>query len=77
MAENTIRGFDSRKDKTAVNYRISERCGHCDSFRGGLCVNVEGSIAPDTVCDLWQLRSAPTYKDGQFYLDEYKKTGKA
>ena len=75
MAENTLKAFSSKKDKTAVNYRHAEKCQMCDNYQGNMtCKVVEGSISQEATCEMWTLRSAlPTYKDGQFYLDEYKK----
>jgi len=76
MPENAMQGFSSKKDKTAVNYRV-ERCGTCDYYRAGSCIQVEGGIAPEAVCNLWQLRSSnPGGMDAGFYREEYKKAGK-
>ena len=77
MAETrpvNITPFSTKKDKTDANYRNCEKCQMCDFFQGTLCEKVEGSISPEGLCQLWQLKSAPRYKDGQFYLDEYKKS---
>lgn len=78
MKKAPITPFSEKKDKIAVNYRNCEKCQMCDFFDGvGGCRSVEGSISPEGVCNLWQIRSAlPTYKDGQFYLEEYKKSTK-
>jgi hypothetical protein len=77
MAENTLKAFSTKKDKMAVNYRNVEKCQMCDHFQGTTgCSVVEGSISPEATCSMWAMRSnTPTsYRDGQFYLDEYKKT---
>ena len=57
------------KSKEAVKYRLAEgsleRCGACKFFLGealpgsvGLCSLVEGEIASDAVCDLFEARDA-------------------
>jgi hypothetical protein len=74
MAEIRPLNITSKKNKIDINYRNCEKCQMCDFFQGGGCSLVEGSISPEGTCDLWQIRSAmPKYKDGQFYIDEYKK----
>ena len=66
--------FSEKKDKTAVNYRNTEKCQMCDFFLSGKCDQVEGNISPEAVCDLWQIRSnSSKAKHANFYIDEYKK----
>ena len=79
MAENTLKAFSSKKDKTAVNYRNVEKCQMCDNIQGSMgCKVVEGSISPEATCEMWTLRNAlPSFRDGQFYLDEYKTATKS
>jgi len=64
----------ARLSKEAVNYRQHEQCLTCDHFMtSGHCDLVEGNISLENVCDKWEIKSAPGYKDKEFYETEYKK----
>jgi hypothetical protein len=78
MAENTVKGFDARRSKESVNYGHSKKCQMCDHFQGlSSCELVDGSISPDGVCDLYEMKAAgPKYHDKQFYQSEYDKANK-
>lgn len=76
MAENTMQGFSGKRDKMAVNYRASEKCQMCDSYRNTKCTKVSGGISPEAMCDLWQLGEIPTGFDGEFYIKEFDKKSK-
>lgn len=59
--------FTPKKEKSAVGYKdasaMGEQCGACRFFSmGGACNLVEGSILPDAVCDLFEVRML-TFKD--------------
>ncbi len=68
-------GFGDRKAKGQVHYRLSEeptsRCGTCSFFHGdsapgnvGCCSLVDGDIAADAVCDLYEICEAYDFEDG-------------
>ena len=65
-----------RKSKDQVNYRQHQKCMSCDHFfTSGVCEIVEGSISPDNVCDLWEVKSQePRYRDKEYFQKEYTKT---
>ncbi len=67
--------FSGKLNKSDVNYRYSENCKNCDYYLNGACRIVEGSIAPEFVCDKWVVNSQPKDKGvfADFYIDEYKK----
>ena len=57
--------------KDAVNYRPSEKCGMCRFFYApNSCVKVEGPIAPEAVCTLYELTPKSGPIDGNFFLKE-------
>lgn len=65
-----------RVSKETVRYRPHEKCAFCDHFySSGTCDLVDGTIAPDAICDKFELRSAMSSpgKDATFYLGEYEK----
>ena len=60
--------------KEAANYRPHERCGMCMHFySSSTCDIVDGNIAPDAVCDHWELKPKNEPMDGESYLAEYRK----
>lgn len=64
----------ARLAKEEVNYRIREQCLNCDHFHAsGSCDLVAGNISPNNVCDRFEIKSSPQYKDKQFFEGEYKK----
>jgi hypothetical protein len=76
MANNVP--FSEKKDKTDVNYRNAEKCSTCDFYLNGKCEKVEGNIAGEAICQLWQMRSSSNH-DGihaEFYVQEFNKRGK-
>ncbi len=52
--------FRPKKDKERVNYTeatvVGEQCQICRFYLGGACRLVEGTIFPDDVCDLFELK---------------------
>jgi len=65
----------ARLAKEEVNYRIHEQCLSCDHFfPSGNCELVDGNISPNNICDKFEVKSAPQYKDKQFFEEQYKKT---
>jgi len=60
--------------KNAVNYRPLEKCGLCRFFFApNSCVKVEGPIAPEAVCILYELTPPEGPMDGEFFLLERSK----
>ena len=57
--------------KESVNYRIqNQRCNTCSNFnqRNG-CMVVQGSIAPEAVCDVWTISEpGATTNTKEFFL---------
>jgi hypothetical protein len=67
----------ARLAKEEVNYRIREQCLNCDHFYpSGNCDLVAGNISPNNVCDKFEIKSQPGYKDKEFFVDEYNKANK-
>jgi len=60
--------------KEAVNYRPQEKCGMCMHFYApNSCVLVQGPIAPEAVCNRYQLKPIQGPIDGEFYVEEFRK----
>lgn len=64
-----------RISKQTVRYRPHEKCAYCDHFfSSGACEFVEGTIAPDAICDKFEIKSVSNVgKDAAFYMAEYEK----
>ncbi len=68
-----VSGAGLRKED--VNYRQHEKRSTCMHFYPlNSCDIVDGNISPDGVCNKWEIRPAPQPKDGQYYMDEYRKS---
>ena len=67
---------EGRRNKEEVKYRQHEKCVTCDYFfPSGACEKVAGTISPETVCNLWEMRSQnPKYRDREYFVNEYEKT---
>jgi hypothetical protein len=65
----------SGKSKEDVNYRQHEMCKTCMHFyQPNSCDVVAGNISTDAVCDLWAIVPPSGPKDGEYYINEYKKS---
>ena len=59
-------------NKEEVNYRQHEKCSSCTHFYyPNSCDVVDGNIAPDTVCNKWEIKPKQEGKDKDFYMNEY------
>ena len=59
--------------KDAVNYRPLEKCAMCMHFYApNSCTKVEGPIAPEAVCMLYELTPPTGPIDGDFFISEAK-----
>ncbi len=61
--------------KETVQYRQHQKCGSCDHFQlaTGSCDLVDGNISAENVCNLWEIKAYPKYRDKDFFIDEYRK----
>lgn len=65
---------EAGRTKEEVNYRQYEKCLTCMHFYGpNSCELVKGSISPEAVCDLWEMKPKDTGKDASFYMDQFAK----
>lgn len=67
-----------RVSKETVRYRPSEKCAFCDHFfSSGVCELVDAHIAPDAICDKFEIKSVSNVgRDASFYMQEYSKEEK-
>jgi hypothetical protein len=68
----------ARLSKEEVNYRVHEKCKTCTFFYPlNSCEIVEGNISPDAVCNKYQIRRDVPVRDGEFFMDEFRRTSKS